>query len=96
MSAAGYRWAREAGGCCAGGAAVAGDAAGGRTRRQQAQRRRRRAAGIGNGYGDDAGRVAAMVNGDLILESDLDARNALRRFSPSARRCRHPRGLLNG
>ena len=84
MSAAGYRWAREAGRVVAPAALLwlamlqggAYAQAAGATAQADAQ------PGPGTGTEATLDRVAAMVNGDLILESDLDAEERFTAFQP--------------
>ena len=84
MSAARYRWAREAGRVVAPAALLllamlqggAYTQAAGATAQADAQ------PGPGTGTEATLDRVAAMVNGDLILESDLDAEERFTAFQP--------------
>jgi parvulin-like peptidyl-prolyl isomerase len=84
MSAAGYRWAREAGRVVAPAALLWLAMLQGGAYAQAAGATAQAGAQPGSGTGTELtlDRVAAMVNGDLILESDLDAEERFTAFQP--------------
>ena len=84
MSAAGYRWAREAGRVAAPAALLWLAMLQGGAYAQAAGATAQAGAQLGSGTGTELtlDRVAAMVNGDLILESDLDAEERFTAFQP--------------
>ena len=84
MSAARYRWAREAGRVAAPAALLLLAMLQGGAYAQAAGATAQAGAQPGSGTGTELtlDRVAAMVNGDLILESDLDAEERFTAFQP--------------
>jgi hypothetical protein len=84
MGAAGYRWAREAGRVAAPAALLWLAMLQGGAYAQAAGATAQAGAQPGSGTGTELtlDRVAAMVNGDLILESDLDAEERFTAFQP--------------
>ena len=84
MSAAGYRWAREAGRVAVPAALLWLAMLQGGAYAQAAGATAQAGAQPGSGTGTEMtlDRVAAMVNGDLILESDLDAEERFTAFQP--------------
>ena len=84
MSAARYRWAREAGRVTAPAALLWLAMLQGGAYAQAAGATAQAGAQPGSGTGTELtlDRVAAMVNGDLILESDLDAEERFTAFQP--------------
>ena len=84
MGAAGYRWAREAGRVAAPVALLWLAMLQGGAYAQAAGATAQAGAQPGSGTGTELtlDRVAAMVNGDLILESDLDAEERFTAFQP--------------
>src|ERR1035441_9413929 len=84
MSAAGYRWAREAGRVTAPAALLWLAMLQGGAYAQAAGATAQAGAQLGSGTGTELtlDRVAAMVNGDLILESDLDAEERFTAVQP--------------
>src|ERR1035438_8412268 len=84
MGAAGYRWAREAGRVAAPAALLWLAMLQGGAYAQAAGATAQAGVQPGSGTGTELtlDRVAAMVNGDLILESDLDAEERFTAFQP--------------